>query len=160
MDDNLSRDPDQWLITDHPNRDRRAKNDREERKERRRRFLRCSAFLSAIVLPNEVGLLIHSISPPDAQERRRRGRKKGGDGGGGGGRSPVAVVCRRAKRREGSYMWVKKQERKFLVLAFCRQCFLSKNPRRHPESTRQTDNQPSNLPLTARWLTHCPPRSV
>ena len=80
MDDNLSRDPAQWLITDHPNRDRRAKNDREERKERRRhRLLRCSAFLSAIVLPNEVGLLIHSISPPDAQERRRRrGGKKGG----------------------------------------------------------------------------------
>ena len=123
------------------NRDRRAKNDREERKERRHRFLRCSAFLSAIVLPNEVGLLIHSISPPDAQERRRRrGGKKGGDG---------AVVCRRAKRREGSYMWVKKQERKFLVLAFCRQCFLSKKSRRRAATRSQRARQ-----TTSRLICH------
>ena len=105
-------------------------------------------FLSAIVLPNEVGLLIHSISPPDAQERRRRrGRKKGGDGG--GGRSPVAVVCRRAKRREGSYMWVKKQERKFLVLAFCRQCFLSKKSRRRAATRSQRARQ-----TTSRLICH------
>ena len=163
MDDNLFRDPAQWLITDHPNRDRRAKNDREERKERRRhRLLRRSAFLPATVLLNEVGLLIHSISPPDAQERRRRrGRKKGGR------RRRRQVPRGRGLptgKKEGRKLHVGEEARTKVSCPRFLSPMLSLHevptPRRHPESTRQTDNQPSNLPLTARWLTHCPPRSV
>ena len=119
-------------------------------------------FLSAIVLPNEVGLLIHSISPPDAQERRRRrGRKKGGR------RRRRQVPRGRGLptgKKEGRKLHVGEEARTKVSCPRFLSPMLSLHevptPRRHPESTRQTDNQPSNLPLTARWLTHCPPRSV
>ena len=158
MDDNLSREPAQWLITDHPNRDRRAKNDREERKERRRRhhrLLRCSAFLSAIVLPNEVGLLIHSISPPDAQERRRRrGGKKGGDRGG-ERQVPVAVVCRPPTgKKEGRKLHVGEEARRKVSCPRFLSPMLSLQkvptpPRCHPECQSQRARQ-----TTSRLICH------
>ena len=150
MDDNLSRDPAQWLITDHPNRDRRAKNDREERKERRRhRLLRCSAFLSAIVLPNEVGLLIHSISPPDAQERRRRrGGKKGGDGGGGGGRSPAPWPWFAGRRpptgkKEGRKLHVGEEARRKVSCPHFLSPMLSLQKPAPPPGVNAPDRQPA-----------------
>ena len=167
MDDNLFRDPAQWLITDHPNRDRRAKNDREERKERRRRrrrhrLLRCSAFFVRDCFAERSG----SAYPFHFAARRARKTEKEG-------KKKRGRRRRRQVPRGRGLPTGKKEGRKLHVGEEARtkvSCprFLSPmlslqkvpTPRRHPESTRQTDNQPSNLPLTARWLTHCPPRSV
>ena len=168
MDDNLFRDPAQWLITDHPNRDRRAKNDREERKERRpppspppptpslfRVFVRdCFAERSGSAYPFHFAARRARKTEKEGKKKRGRRRRRQVPRGRG---LPTG-------KKEGRKLHVGEEARTKVSCPRFLSPMLSLHkvptPRRHPESTRQTDNQPSNLPLTASWLTHCPPRFV
>ena len=134
------RDPAQWLITNHPNRDRRAKNDREERRGPRRVAPPPTPSLFRVFALD----CFAEVGPRRRRRRlsipfRRQTRKK--DGGEAEKVGETEAGPPWAGKKEGSYMWVK-QEGKFLVLTFCHRCFLSKKSRRHwSQCARQTDSR-------------------